>query len=422
MMLDAPSAPKTVWIVNHYAALAEKDGWTGLHASLSPYLPRSGWRPLLIASSTAHPSGEQKLARPEPRERVRSGADTLLIRCPAYSGSGVRRVANMIIFTTKVIWDPQLLRRPRPDVIVGRSVHPLAAWAGLRLARRMRVPFVFEVADLWPETLIALGAISRGSLVSRGLRLLEGRLIRSASVVLSPLPGVSSYLEEEGHDPSLFRWVSNGIDATQPLPPLDRESNETFTFMYLGGLGKANEVELIIRAFDVLATEESSEKLRLRIVGSGPERARLEAIAASLRSAELIGFEDRVPRSLVLDIAAESDCLVAAMKPLPLYRYGIALNKMFDYLLAGRPIVFASAAINDPVQDAQAGITVRPGDEQSLADGLRQVLRSSHDQRIRWGSNGRRYVLSEFSYEALSAKYAAALDDAMRRSEERAST
>ena len=109
-----------------------------------------------------------------------------------------------------------------PDVVIGSSVHPLAGVAACRLARRHGVPFVFEVRDLWPESLIAFGRISRHGLPAILLRSLEKGLYRRAASIISVLPKASDYIAGKGVATDKVVWIPNGVDlrrfgpASQP--------------------------------------------------------------------------------------------------------------------------------------------------------------------------------------------------------------
>src|SRR5690606_28647392 len=121
-----------------------------------------GWKATIIAASTDHSnSGRQRLGEDETR-RLQTFGDVQFwwLRAREYSGNGLYRVLNMMDFTRAALRGDMLADIEPPDAVIGSSVHPLAAWVGRRLARRYGVPFVFEVRDLWPQTLIDIGQLS----------------------------------------------------------------------------------------------------------------------------------------------------------------------------------------------------------------------------------------------------------------------
>ena len=164
-----------VWIVNHYAQAPSGPGGTR-HHSLAFHLQRLGWHPLIIAGSCEHNTGRQRL-HPSESQRFEccEGVDFLWLRVAGEPArGGWRRLATMVLFGFALLRPTTTRALSRPAVVIGSTVHPFAALAAFMLARKHRVPFVFEVRDLWPRTLVAMGAIRSGGLLDRGLGSLGG--------------------------------------------------------------------------------------------------------------------------------------------------------------------------------------------------------------------------------------------------------
>ncbi|KQQ92604.1 hypothetical protein ASF62_12195 [Leifsonia sp. Leaf325] len=301
---------------------------------------------------------------------------------------------------------------PKPDVVIGSTVHLLAAWAGARLARRHSVPFVFEIRDVWPDVLIDLGKVKPGGIFARSVNRLSVTLSRRAALVISPLPGVRGYLDAHDLSGVPFAWIPNGVDTTveETIVP---EEHGSFTFMYLGSHNHSNAIDDILEAFDLASAKRPDLDMRLRLVGGGPQKPALESMAAKLSSAQRINFEPEIPRSAVLARAREADCLVAALHDNRVYRYGISLNKLFDYMMAGRPVIFASNASNNPVQEAGAGPLVAADEPEALASAMIAMATESPEERTRLGVNGMKHVREHYSYEVLSGLLASALNESI---------
>lgn len=397
---------RNLWIVNHHAALPSKDGRYGRHLALAKHLGPHGWSTTLFVSSTTHPSGEQRMPAPGSSWRGKEGGvHTVWIRVPAYGRSAIRRIVGMVAFAVGVLRPSATASLPRPDVVIGSTVHPLAAWAGMRLARRHRVPFVYEIRDVWPETLIDLGSLSSRSPIPRAMQWFSKRLCAQACLVLSPLPGVRTYLDDIGHADVPFMWVSNGIEEFQDDSPSVEPQEDEFSFMYLGSVGNANGLRTLIDAFDrAWAQDEQVGRSRLRIVGDGPMRDDLVSYGARLPSADSVSFEERIPRKQVPERAAQASCFVVNLADLPVYRYGVSLNKLFDYLVAGKPVIIATNAMNNPVAEANGGLSVPADDTEAIAAAMVRMRAMPAHERQALGDNGRQHVLSEYTYEALADK------------------
>jgi glycosyltransferase involved in cell wall biosynthesis len=406
---------KHAWILNHYAQEPSAPGGTR-HYSLAKHLPEHGWTASIIAASTEHHTGRDRLLAGEIcRLDNFDGVPFLWLHTSRYYGNGSRRVLNMISFFRQALRRSSVARLQRPDIVIGSSVHPLAALAGYHLARRHGVPFVFEVRDLWPQTLIELGRLRPGSAQAIALRYLERFLYRRSCRIITLLPRASDYIRPLGIPDERIIWIPNGADqAVIPVAVYAPPDNGQFTLMYLGAHGEVNGLDTLLDAMKIVQSDSASGSVKLRMIGEGPEKAALQQRAAALALHNVI-FEPPVPKKQVPEMLAHADAFVACLRDLPqLYRFGISLNKVFDYLAAGRPIIFASGAVNDPVADAGAGISTPPGDPQLLAAAILKMAFLPVAERKRMGQAGQRHIEQHYSYRQLAAKLAETLDECCR--------
>lgn len=411
---------RNVWIVNHYAPHPIKTGKAALHLQLAAAVRKSEWNVQIVSASTSHPAGAQFLTNGASTQIMEwNGTETLFVHARKYREDGSGRWLNMIEFGTRLFSRRTLLKLNRPEVIIGRITNPLAAMAARMWARRFKVPFVLEISDIWPDSFVQLGAWKENGVKTRILRGVEMNLLRASTAVMSPLPGVGAYLLENGFASLPFYWVPNGVDASTPFYPAQstaRSSTEGFRFMYTGALGNANAVDTIILAFDRYVREHNDTTAQLEIVGNGSHAGALQDLAAELPSGNQIRFTGRLPNEQMPERLREADALVANMRALPLYKYGIALNKLYDYMLAARPVIFASDALNNVVQEAGAGITIRADDEISLAKAMSDMVDTDADTRTSWGESGRRFVLGNYTYAHSAKRFLDMLMDLTGRS------
>jgi glycosyltransferase involved in cell wall biosynthesis len=315
---------------------------------------------------------------------------------------------NILDYSWRVLRPSTTGALPRPDLVIGSSVHPLAGLAGLILARRFDVPFVFEVRDLWPQTLIEMGRIGRRSLLARLLRALERLLYRRAAKVVVLMPGARDYIQYSGVDPTKIVWISNGVDLETfdyRIPP-DREP---LSVVYFGAHGDANGLDYVLQAIARANIGRRPPALMFRFIGDGPRKGSLEALAGDLGLNDVVRFEPPVPKAQIPDIAAQADAFILNVRDLPLYRYGISMNKLFDYLAAGRPIIFAGPAEDNPVAAAGAGLCVPGDDVAGMAAAMESLAVMPYEARVSMGQRGRAYVAQHYSFEKLSARLCAEL-------------
>jgi len=400
---------KQVWLLNHYAAEPGGVGGTR-HFHLAEGLRSEGWEASILAAGIELNSGRDRLAAGQRFGKdVLGGVTFLWLRVPPHEGNGVGRLLNMLAYSYRALLPSVTGGLPRPDVIVGSSVHPFAALAGALLAKRHRVPFVFEVRDLWPQTLIDLGRIKDTSLAAKMMRWLETWLYRKASRVVVLPPRAVDYIAPLGIDSDKVVWIPNGVDLSL-FPPPSVESADAGgapTLMYFGAHGDANGLDNVLRAMAELQRRNSS--IRLRLIGDGPRKKSLQALAGEL-GLDNVAFEDPVPKSRIPALAAEADAFVFNLVDSPVFKYGISSNKLFDYLAAQRPIIFCCDSSNNPVEDAKAGITVAPGNPVALADAIERLASLPLDERRAMGQRGRRHVEENYGFERLARKFARVLD------------
>jgi len=404
---------KQVWILNHYAQEPKGAGGTR-HFHFAECLPEFGWEATIIAASVELNTGRQRLESGQKcRSDLVSGVPFLWVRTPPYRGNGSGRLRNMLAYSGRVLLRRTTRDLPRPNLIIGSSVHPFAAAAGLALARRHRVPFVFEVRDLWPQTLVDMGQLAEGALLVRFLRKLEVFLYRRAERIVVLLPHAADYIVPLGISPAKIKWIPNGVDLSlfpaSPLPA--RPPGEPFTLMYFGAHGHANGLETVIEAMKLVQERAGATEVRLRLVGDGGKKPALEKLARDY-GLENVSFEPPVPKNRIAPLACEADAFLIAVKNLPgLYRFGISMNKLFDYLAAGRPIIMASNASNNPVAEAKAGLTVSAESPADLARAIMELVAMPHGERQRMGASGREFAARNHDFRQLTASLAQMLDE-----------
>ena len=366
----------------------------------------------MIAASVELNTGRQRLSD---RERTGiaefDGIPFLWIRTPQYEGNGGGRMGNMLTYAARVLLPSSTKELEKPDVIVGSSVHPFAAWSGAILAKRFRVPFVFEVRDLWPQTLVDLGRLSEKSLITKLLRKLEKWLYDRADRIVVLLPKADEYIVPLGIPKYKIVWIPNGVELEDYAAPAPLPIRERFTLMYFGAHGQANGLDTLLEAMAELQKRPNMAHVHLHMIGSGPLKPALQELARQL-DLHNVEFSEPVAKRDIPSVAAEADAFVICVKDLPeLYRFGISMNKLFDYLAAARPIIMASAAANNPVDESKAGVTVPPENPKALANAIESISMKTLNERRALGLAGRHFVEKKHSFEVLGACFANMLNE-----------
>ena len=403
-----------IWIINHYADPPSKPGGTR-HISLATELVRRGHRVSLFASSFNHGTRSAHTGvRPDllQWEEI-GGAKIGWLSSPSYSDDKFGRAWNMLVFASRVLQLPNLCRTP-PDVVYGSTPTLFAALAGLIVARHFGVPFVLEIRDIWPQTLIDMGMSHLHPFVV-GSWVVERYLYQHANAIVSLLPDAAPHLVAHGAARERIYWIPNGVSfdlAPSVVPPQPKEVLEV---MYAGACRGGNDPELLLKAAARLR-QRGGPALRFRILGNGSGEAALIAKRDALELTN-VAFEPAVPKRQVYSLLSQADILVAPYLSLGVHRFGVSLNKLFDYMAAARPIVFSGQSSNHPVRDAGCGLECPPDDPDAFADAIAAIAKMSSQERWEMGLRGRRYVEQNHDFARLTARLEAILAGAVSKSQ-----
>lgn len=393
-----------LWLVNHYATTPAQAGRTR-HFSLARELARRGHEVTVVAASFDHVMRRQLFAEPGKtwKSGTFNGVSFVWLLTPPYSGNTPARIWNMVVFAWR-LWEGTGLRRAaRPDVVIGSNPHLFAALAAERLAAGLRVPFVFEVRDLWPQSFVDLGILGRNHPMVRVFGWIERWLYRKAKRIISLLPGAAGHIAKRGADARMIAWIPNGVDLSMVPPPVPPEHDGVFTVIYAGAHGPPNALDSVLDAARMLQDEGFGRRVRFRMVGQGVEKERLCRRVRS-ENLRIVQFQEPVPKSQVFRLLQEADAFIVTLRRSCLYRHGMSLGKLYDYLAAARPVVFGVDSMNDPIAEAGAGISVPPEDARAMADAIKKLVAMSPGERWGMGLRGRRYVERHHDYSVLAGK------------------
>lgn len=308
----------------------------------------------------------------------------------------------------------------KPDVIIATSPQLLVALSGWWIARWKRVPFVFEVRDLWPESLAAVGAGAAGSFLHRSLGAIAGFLYRQASHIVVVTPAFKECLVRDWDVPKeKISVVENGVetDLFRPVPAdmaaarrqiefQEFETGPRFVVCYVGTMGMAHGLETLIAAAEQLQT--SLPNAAFVLIGEGAEKERIIELASARRLTNVQFIGERPRQEIPAFISASDVCLVM-LKKTDLFKTVIP-TKLLEYMACERPVIVAvDGQSRQIVEDARAGVFVQPEDSHALAQAICE-LAANPDQRREMGASGRRYIIANFSREQTARNYITVLE------------
>ena len=147
------------------------------------------------------------------------------------------------------------------------------------------------------------------------------------------------------------------------------------------------------------------KKIKLLSIGPGPERNRLIQKAHDLQLDDVVEFFDPVRRDQIPELLDQLDALYVGLQSQPLFRFGVSPNKLMDYMMAGKPIIFAIDAPNDMVAEADCGISIPPENSRAIADAAIKLSKMSGEDLDKLGAHGKMYILAHNEYDVLSEKF-----------------
>ena len=303
----------------------------------------------------------------------------------------------------------------KPDVVIATSPQLLCALAGWWLAFWKRVPFVFEVRDLWPESLVAVGAASAGTLLHRTLGAIAGFLYRHADriVVVTPafkdhlirywnVPAAKISIVENGVETDLFRFDPAAAEVRKQLQLKGR-----FLICYIGTMGNAHGLETLIAAAEELQTASPSAMFLL--IGEGAEKERIVQLAAA-HGLDNIQFFGQQPRERIPAYVSAADLCLVMLKKTELFKTVIP-TKLLEYMACERPVIVAvDGQARQIVEEAGAGVFVEPEDSKALVKAILGLAEDS-EQRRQMGVSGRQYIINKHSREKTARDYIAVLEE-----------
>ncbi len=312
--------------------------------------------------------------------------------------------------------------RYRPDVVIASSTYPMDCWPARRIARRAGAKLVHEVHDLWPLSPIELSGMSKWHPFALLCQWAENSAYRHADLVVSMLPKVHAHMAAHGLDLARLAIVPNGIspDDWQLAPaPLRGDVQQAIDAAravgaavvgYAGSMGEPNALDTLLDA----AARLRDAPLRFVLVGDGHLREHLAARIAAEGSTN-VALLAPVPKAQVPSLLAQVDIAYIGWQRVPIYRFGIAPNKLMDYMMAGCAVLHSVEAGNDPVAEAGCGVTVAPADAAAVAAGLLRLAALPATERRAMGVRGRAFVQAHHTYPVLAQRFLEAIAAARQR-------
>lgn len=347
-----------IWIFNHYATnmFYEK---TGRHQGLAKYLVRDGYNIKIFCANTIHSStdiididNQLYMQKSGP-----DGVDYVFVKSSPYQGNGLSRIKNMLLFwkNVKSVASKYIKQGDKPDVIIASSVHPFTLVAGLQLGKKYNIPCICEIRDLWPESIVAYGKAGANNPLIKMLYLLEKQIYKKADLIIFTMAGGYQYILDKGWQKAIdmekVRYICNGADGElfrydiENFTVDDRDlDSELYKIVYAGSIREADTtVPKLVDLADSLR-KKNIDDVKIIVYGDGDLREELEQRCMEEKLQNIV-FKGRVDKKYIPYILSKCDLNVLNLTDSLVAKYGGSQNKLFEYLMSGKPII---AGENNP--------------------------------------------------------------------------
>jgi glycosyltransferase involved in cell wall biosynthesis len=388
-------------------------------AELSKYWARMGHEVTILTGFPNHPTGVvPKEWRPRLRRlhytEIVDGVRVIRTWLWALPNrKGHERIRNYTSFSLSAAISG--LAIPTPDVIIATSPQLLVALSGWWLALWKGVPFVFEVRDLWPESLAAVGAAREGAFLDRTLGAIADFLYRHANRIVVVTPAFKDHLMRYWNVPAeKISVVENGVetDVFRPDPAASEVRKQLnlegrFLICYIGTMGNAHGLKTLIAAAEQLQSTLPSAMFLL--IGEGAEKDQIVQLAAA-RGLTNIRFLDQQPRERIPAYVSAADLCLVMLKKTELFKTVIP-TKLLEYMACARPVICAvDGQARQIVEAADAGVFVDPENSEALAEAILNISRCP-ERRQQMGASGRAFIIAHYSREKTANDYIAVLGE-----------
>lgn len=406
-----------ILILNHYAG-SPQHGMEFRHYNFAQEWIKAGHKVMIMAGSYSHLRQKNEEVKRFSKKQVLDGVEYFWLSTPKYNGNGIKRVLSMFTFVAKGILSTRNLKKMfLPDIVVASSTYPLDIFAAKFIASRTGAKLAFEVHDIWPLTPMELGGMSATHPFIRVLQIAEDKAYKDSDFVISMLPCAKQHMISRGMNAEKYNYIPNGVVVgdwgknSHCIPDTHRavmqnlKVNNKFIIGYAGGHALSNALETVVYAAEII----QSTNIVIVLVGDGVEKMKLKELAME-KAINNVVFLPSIVKDQIPDLLNYFDACLISWTQSSLYRFGVSPNKIFDYMMAKKPIVQSIDAGNDMVLDANCGISTPPESPTLMANAFISLSQKTQEELQILGNNGYEYVRNTHDVSKLAKKFLTLID------------
>jgi hypothetical protein ELI_2569 len=386
-----------IWIIDHYS-VPVKYYPLARNTNFAKNLMKMGHEVTIFAASTVHNSTINLIEdNSEYKEIVDDGVKYVLVHCHQYSGNGLKRVLNMLEFARKL--EPVCEQFSKPEVILSTSMTLQACKKGIQLGKKYACKTIAQITDLWPESLVAYKIVSNKNPITKILRKIEKWIYVNADQIVFSMGGAYDYIIEQQWQSLIPRtkvhYINNGVDLQQfdynkeeyQINDKDLVDSEAFKVVYVGSIRNANNLSLMLDAAKLV----KNKRVRFLFWGEGDQLETLKERTVAERINN-VRFKGRAEKKYIPYITSCADLNVVHSQNSEIMRFGMSMNKFFDCLAAGKPILVDFNSPYNPVIEAGAAIQTEKYSANSIASTIDEIVIMPKEKLEQYGRNAREGV------------------------------
>jgi len=341
------------------------------------------------------------------QQDVSNGILIIWIRTLKYRvAKSIRRIISWIDFEFKLFFLPKS-NLPKPDAIIVSSLSLLTILNGLRLRKRFKSKLVFEIRDIWPLTIVEEGGFSRNNPFIRLLGYIEKLGYQRSDLIIGTMPNLEEHVKNVLGYSKEVACIPMGYNATSIENQLDIPDDyiaqyfpkNKFIVAHAGTIGITNALDTFFECAHIMV---DIEDIHFLMIGDGDLKQHYESLYSILPN---LTFAPKVQKQMVQSVLSKCNLLFFSVHNSEVWRYGQSLNKVIDYMFAGKPIVASYTGYHSMINEAKCGSFVPANDVVALKNEIIRYHEMSEAELTEIGIRGKEWIILNRNYKKLASDY-----------------
>lgn len=404
-----------IWLISKYASPPKYAKAPARLFYLGKEMKALGNKVLLITSDSNHFSNFPKTNNIY-NDETEDGVNIRWIKTKKYKKTAsIKRIISWLDFELK-LFSMKIKQLDRPDVIIVSSLSILSIVYGYYLKKKFNSFLVFEIRDIWPLTMTEEGGFSTRHPLVKFIGMIEKFGYKKSDLIVGTMPNLNAHVKNIlGYDkpffcsPMGFNPEKYAVDIREDSSLFEKYIQKNKIIVgYAGSIGITNALETFI---DTIKLMRDNSNLYFLIAGSGDLKQNYEE---QLNGQNNVSFLPRIDQDQVKSFLSICDILYLSTKDSKVWKFGQSMNKVVEYMLAGKPIVATYTGFPSMINEANCGLFVQSDKPEDLKNVFLYFANMSEEERLKIGENGRNWIYQYRTYDKLAKEYINTINNLMK--------